>query len=153
MPLVFKFKISQSLRVQLEAQATRILTTWISAGTTTVSTFWLLVQPAPSAKQSSMLCWRTPNPTRSDFSAEMTATSQHRFKDFAKFQPLINKIKEFTRTNAISLTQLRLRPRFIKPSEIWRDNLMLFSSVTELSISWVVLTATCQNGISFTRSM
>lgn len=53
----------------------------------------------------------------------------------------------------ISLTQLRLRPSFIKLSEIWRDNLMLFSFVTELSISWVVLMETYQNGISFTRLM
>ena len=82
----------------------------------------------------------------------MTPSFQHRFKAFVEFQQLIPP-KEFSLTSVISLTQSKSQPRFIKLSETWMVTLTPSSFATELSISWVVLTETCQNGISFTRSM
>ena len=82
----------------------------------------------------------------------MTESFQHRFKAFAEFRQLILP-KEFSLTSVILLIQSRSQPRFIKLSETWMVPLMLSSFATELSILWVVLTETCQNGISSTRSM
>ena len=152
MLLVYNNKINQSLKVQLEVQTKHISTIWISAGTTTVSTFWLPEQLVPLATLSLMLSSRILNQRRSDFSAEMTVSFQHRFKASVVFQQRIKLTKDSSLTSAISSTLSRLPPRFIKLSETWTDILTPSSSATEWSTSWVVWTATYQNGISFTRS-